>query len=297
MSEAKKSKAQVFGARLFSTALLAVIVSGTFLSKNAWAFMGLIAFLGICASIEYFNMTRLGKMPAQRKWGIVLGASYLFGIGAVLASKGADGLAYLAGVDSLAIAIVVLGSFILQLREKIDGAKPMIAVAVTILGFLYIPYLFGYMARLCFLPEGNGEGISGAWLLLWTVLVTKSTDMGAYVTGSLIGKNKMIPHISPGKTWEGFFGAIVISMGVACGVYALQPEALSVLGGWGHVIGLSLAVALLTVVGDLAESLIKRSLQVKDSGNSLPGIGGALDLIDSLCFTAPAVYLYITWLV
>ena len=65
------------------------------------------------------------------------------------------------------------------------------------------------------------------------------------------------------------------------------------LGGWGHVVGLSIFLFLLTVVGDLAESMIKRSLEVKNSGNTLPGIGGALDLIDSLCFTAPALYFYL----
>jgi phosphatidate cytidylyltransferase len=72
------------------------------------------------------------------------------------------------------------------------------------------------------------------------------------------------------------------------------PEQLAIFPSWLHVIGLSLVVALLAVVGDLAESLWKRSLTVKDSGHSLPGIGGAMDLIDSLCFTAPAVYLYVT---
>ena len=71
---------------------------------------------------------------------------------------------------------------------------------------------------------------------------------------------------------------------------------LHVLGGWPHVIGLSIAMALLAVVGDLAESVVKRSLGAKDSGSMLPGIGGSLDLIDSLCFTAPVVYFYLKWM-
>eukprot|EP00112_Aurelia_sp_Birch-Aquarium-sp1_P005853 Seg16612.2 transcript_id=Seg16612.2/GoldUCD/mRNA.D3Y31 product="putative protein YnbB" protein_id=Seg16612.2/GoldUCD/D3Y31 len=107
----------------------------------------------------------------------------------------------------------------------------------------------------------------------------------------------MIPHISPGKTWEGFFGALFWAQLAACGLYALLPDSLSMLGGWHHVIILGFLLALLAVVGDLAESIVKRSLKAKDSGQTLPGIGGALDLIDSLCFTAPVVYYYLVWVV
>ncbi|MBT8045520.1 MAG: phosphatidate cytidylyltransferase, partial [Verrucomicrobiae bacterium] len=110
------------------------------------------------------------------------------------------------------------------------------------------------------------------------------------ITGSLIGKHKMIPHISPGKTWQGFFGGLAFSQLAGCGLYAMLPDQLSVLGSWAWVIGLSLLLSLLAIVGDLAESVLKRSIGVKDSGNTLPGIGGALDLIDSLCFTSPVLY-------
>jgi phosphatidate cytidylyltransferase len=135
------------------------------------------------------------------------------------------------------------------------------------------------------------------------IAVTKFTDMGAYITGSMIGRHKMIPHVSPGKTWEGFGGAIVFALLAGCGLYALGHDdvagfatGLHVLGGWPQVIVLSVVMALLAVVGDLAESVVKRSLGAKDSGNMLPGIGGSLDLIDSLCFTAPVVYFYLKWM-
>jgi phosphatidate cytidylyltransferase len=153
-----------------------------------------------------------------------------------------------------------------------------------------------------FAVPGNGE-VPGGMLLLWLLAVTKFTDMGAYITGSLIGRHKMIPHVSPGKTWEGFGGAIFFALLAGCGLYALCKDdmpgfatGLHVLGGWGHVIVLSIVLCLLAVVGDLAESVVKRSLGAKDSGNMLPGIGGSLDLIDSLCFTAPALYFYLKWM-
>ncbi len=293
MSE-PKSKAQVFAARLFSAVLLIAIVGGTFVSKNQWAYLGLISFLSIAASTELYRMIRANGMPCQCHWGLGLSVGYTLTIGFLLATKGGDALELLGAVDGAAIALAVLVSFIIQLRDQIEGNKPLVAVATTVLSFLYVPFFFSFMGRILFVPELPGI-VPGAWLLIWLVGVTKITDMGAYCTGSLIGKHKMIPHISPGKTWQGFFGAIVWAVGLGCGLYALQGDQLIVLGCWGHVIGLSVMLALCTVVGDLAESVIKRSLEVKDSGNTLPGIGGVLDLIDSFCFTAPVLYFYLLW--
>lgn len=289
-----KSKAQVFGARLFSTILLVVIVGGTFVSKNQWAYLGLICFLSIAASAELYKMIRANGLPCQVKLGVGLSIGYTLTIAYLLATMGAGALPMLGAVDGSAIAIAVLASFIFQLREPIDGSKSLVAVASTVLSFLYIPFLFSFMGRVLFVPDLAGA-VPGAWLLIWLVCVTKITDIGAYCTGSLIGKHKMIPHISPGKTWQGFFGAIVWAVAFGCGLYALKSDQLTVLGGWGHVIGLSVLLSLCTVVGDLAESVIKRSLESKDSGTTLPGIGGALDLIDSLCFTAPVLYFYLVW--
>lgn len=289
-----KSKAQVFGARLFSTILLVVIVGGTFVSKNQWAYLGLICFLSIAASAELYKMIRANGLPCQVKLGVGLSIGYTLTIAYLLATMGAEALPMLGAVDGSAIAIAVLASFIFQLREPIDGSKSLVAVASTVLSFLYIPFLFSFMGRVLFVPDLAGA-VPGAWLLIWLVCVTKITDIGAYCTGSLIGKHKMIPHISPGKTWQGFFGAIVWAVAFGCGLYALKSDQLTVLGGWGHVIGLSVLLSLCTVVGDLAESVIKRSLESKDSGTTLPGIGGALDLIDSLCFTAPVLYFYLVW--
>mgnify|MGYP000450384696 FL=1 len=119
--------------------------------------------------------------------------------------------------------------------------------------------------------------------------------MGAYIVGSMMGRHKMILHVSPGKTWEGFGGALLFSQIAACGLYALFPEYLSFFKSWGHVIFLGVLLSVLAVIGDLAESVLKRAINAKDSGKMLPGIGGSLDLIDSICFTAPALYFYLEW--
>ena len=296
-----KSKAQVFAARLFSTLILWAVVTAVFVSGNIWAFVGVLTFLGVFSVREYFPMTREGGMPAQPKWGMLIGFSYLFIIGVKIALGGRVALDSLLAVDVAFVSLVVTGGFMLQLRRAVDGKETVIEVAVTTLGFVYVAVLFSFLARLLVIPDPGlegikNEGVPGAWLLLWLIAVTKFTDMGAYITGSLIGKHKMIPHISPGKTWQGFGGALFFSQLAGCGLYALMPKQLAVLGNWNCVIVLVFVLSLLAVVGDLAESVLKRSIGVKDSGNTLPGIGGALDLIDSLCFTAPALYFYLRWI-
>ena len=102
----------------------------------------------------------------------------------------------------------------------------------------------------------------------------------------------MIPHISPKKTWEGFFGALVFSLLASVGMWKLMPLHLPALT-LTHAIVLGLLLGFAAVVGDLAASIVKRSTGVKDSGNLLPGIGGALDLVDSLLFTAPLLFFYL----
>jgi phosphatidate cytidylyltransferase len=123
-------------------------------------------------------------------------------------------------------------------------------------------------------------------------VVTKFSDTGAYVIGSLIGRHKMIPRISPGKTWEGFGGAIAASLLASLLFARLAGDKL--LGmNWGHAALLGLILSTGAVVGDLIESLFKREAGVKDSGHYFPGIGGILDLLDSLVFNAPLMYLYL----
>jgi len=278
--------------------LLWSIVMAVFYSGNPWGYVSLIGFLGFVGSWEFFSMTEKSGFPTQRRFGLCISWSYLLGVAVLLGWQGKDALALISSIDSAIVCFVVLSSFTWELWRKKEGRDPLIRVACTAFSFIYIPFLFSFMLRLLFVPEGD-IAVPGAWLILWVVVVTKFTDMGAYITGTVLSNfmtpHKMIPHVSPGKTWEGFAGAILFALIAACGLYALLPEQLAVLECWQHVVGLAVIMALLAVIGDLAESIVKRSLQIKDSGSTLPGIGGALDLIDSLCFTAPVVYFYVIW--
>lgn len=314
------SKRTTFLRRSASTLGLWAVVAAALASRMAWAYIGLVAVLMVIATLEYFRMVKAAGVKCFPRFGMLLAVGYsallywllVEGYGSpVWTDPTGQWLDLRRDVHSLIVAyelvdvaamfLAVAGPFILQLRHPIRGLEPLQAVAANVLGFVYIAFLFNFAARLVFTVPGEGE-VPGAMVLLWMIAVTKFTDMGAYITGSMIGRHKMIPHVSPGKTWEGFGGAIFFALLAGCGLYALGHDdvagfatGLHVLGGWPQVIVLSVVMALLAVVGDLAESVVKRSLGAKDSGNMLPGIGGSLDLIDSLCFTAPVVYFYLQW--
>jgi len=285
------TKRAVFFKRTASTLFLWIVVAATFLSMKSWAYLGLVGVLTLLATREYFQMMRAGRVVCFPRLGILLAAGYC---GALYGGLMRGGELVPGGIDALAVFLAATVAFTLQLRHPIRGFESLSAVAVNLLGFVYIAFLFNFCARIIFVVPGEGE-VPGAFLLLWLLAVTKFTDMGAYITGSLIGRHKMIPHVSPGKTWEGFAGAVVFSQLAACGLYALLPGQLAVLGGWGHVVFLGFLLCVLAVIGDLAESVVKRAVQAKDSGQMLPGIGGALDLVDSICFTAPALFFYLIW--
>ena len=282
------TKTQTFFRRAFSTLLLWGVVALAFGSMKPWAHLALIGLLALWAMAEFCALTRKSGIAIPRFWAMLLSISYGSGVSYFVL----NGKPIPAELDFALIFFAVAGTFILQLRRPIEGTQSVLIVTSTILGVLWLTWMFYFTARLDFAPNFDGS-MPGAFVLLWCIAVTKFTDMGAYITGSLIGKHKMIPHISPAKTWEGFGGALFFALLAGGGLYLLFPTQLAIFPSWLHVIVLSQIVALLAVVGDLAESLWKRALAVKDSGHALPGIGGAMDLIDSICFTAPAVYLYV----
>ena len=169
-------------------------------------------------------------------------------------------------------------------------APGIAAISTTLFGLMYVPWLLNFIQKINFFP---GIVRRANIILLYFILVTKFSDTGAYAVGSLIGRHKMIPRISPGKTWEGFGGAIVVSTGASVVVRAFfrrangrheSPSTPSILG---------VILSITAVIGDLIESLFKREAGVKDSGSLFPGIGGILDLLDSLLFNAPIMYFYL----
>ncbi len=294
---AKPSKAIVFARRTLSTVGLWGLIAFIFASHKSLGMICLVDGLTMIAIVEYFRMMRAANAPCFPRFGIALAAFYT-GYLSWFFYQG--GKTVPPDIDAFAIFLAVAVPFAMQLRHPIKGLESLTGIAINLMGFVYVPFLFHFSTRLTFMPAGAnpGDGIlgtSGAFLLLWLLTVTKFTDMGAYIVGSMLGRHKMIPHVSPGKTWEGFVGALFFPQLAACGLYGWFPQHLAILGGWPHVIFLGFLLSVLAVIGDLAESVVKRALNAKDSGRMLPGIGGSLDLIDSICFTAPALYFYIKW--
>ncbi|MDQ3878733.1 MAG: phosphatidate cytidylyltransferase [Actinomycetota bacterium] len=182
-------------------------------------------------------------------------------------------------------AVVLLataaGSFLVAMRPR-RGRTPMTDAAWTVLGVAWVGG-GGAGATLILMFHDNGLR-----LLIAFVLVAAVDDIAAYFAGTYLGKHKLAPAISPGKSWEGAVGGFVVALGGG------------ILFGWwlGHLtvaqgLGIGVICGLLVPLGDLVESLAKREIGIKDSGRLLPGHGGFLDRLDAIIMCAPAVYLYL----
>lgn len=286
------SKAQVFLRRLISSLILWGVVVAALFSPNAFisgaCFLTVMVALAAVGQVEFYGLVEQRGLVCY-KWtglafGIALVASTWLMLSGVVQEQTLPAKAH--DFETGVVVVCFLGLCVRRFLDKrqTDG---FIAIAATLLGLLYVPWLLNFIQKIHFFPRAEGT-----WYLVYFILVTKFSDMGAYATGSLIGRHKMIPRISPGKTWEGFAGALLFSM---LGSLAFAHFARGHLAGMTplHAAVLGLLLGGAAVLGDLIESLFKREAGAKDSGRLFPGIGGILDLLDSLLFNAPLMYLYL----
>ena len=298
-----KSRRNTFVSRLLSTVVLWAEVVTAFVIGSNMLIFALIAAAALLGLVEYFQL--LKKATGSRRfvfmtvavsfvyyaqlficrWGVRPDAFQLRG-GVLPVSLGAaDGL-FIAGLTILLV--------ICRLGSALEGRKSLDELVRALFGFIYITLMFGFVAKILCLPLVNDAGISvSAWYVMFLVIVTKLTDTGAYCVGSLIGRHKCIPHISPGKTWEGLGGGLLFALIGSFICRALFPDHLAILGSSASLALVTFAIAVTAVLGDLSESILKRTLEIKDSGQAMPGIGGVLDLIDSLLFTAPVLFVFL----
>ena len=280
--------------RLLSSVFLVSLVLGTLFCFPLWVFA--VVIMGFVASglYEFFTMVRHRGILVHRLLSVALGVVF---IGLVawrslvqpglvptpILGPGETLMSWMWDIFSPATIVLV---FIRQfLREKTFEALG--GLATTLFGLAYVAALFSYLFYI-----RTRHPAQGAWLVLYLILVTKLGDAGAYAVGSVCGRHTLMPRISPRKTLEGFVGAVVFS---ALAALWARP----MLGSqriFGHAplpilcLLLGLILGIVGQFGDLAESLLKRDCQVKDAGALLPGLGGVLDVIDSLLFTAPLFY-------
>ena len=262
------------------TGLIFIIVLVAATVLNAYVFAIFFSLLGVFAAREFF----LISTTAQSKPLIGLGL-LTAGVWAVLSS------AYFLGLiewKMLAVGIPFISLlFIASLYLK--RTHPFADLALTLLGIWYgtIPFLF-------FIGLGfiQGDGTFNPYIPMGFLIILWSNDTGAYLAGRAFGKTKLFERISPNKTWEGFFGGMALAVLIALNLQQYFGSLDKV--QWSCV---AIVIAVFGTLGDLVESLLKRSLGIKDSGTLLPGHGGILDRFDGLLIAAPLVYLLLMFLI
>lgn len=286
------SKAKIFFRRLITTVILWTVIIVALFSGKAMVSDGVFIFIIVLLSsagiMEFYGLAEKRGLVCF-KWCGLIGGGLLtlgtfFNLTGHLGTSGSP--ARVNDFETGFLILFVLGLCVRQLFDR-KNAAGMVAISTTLFGLMYVPWLLNFIQEINFFP-----GVHGKIFLIYFVLITKFSDTGAYAVGSLIGRHKMIPRISPGKTWEGFGGAIFLSTAASLVFVHFLGDKMEGMN-WRHAIVLGVLLSSTAVIGDLIESLFKREAGVKDSGNFFPGIGGLLDLLDSLLFNAPIMYLYL----
>lgn len=279
---------------LVSAILIAVLVGLCWLDETGaldalpgvWLFPLAILF-GLFASAEITFLLSAAGQPT-RKWIVYAGNLFIIAANGapllrpILAKSVLDPL----GWPLVALALAVLLGLAFEVMAYQSGGKGISRIAATTFALVYVGVLMSFVAQLAIVSGG----LIG---LLSLIIVVKMADTGAYTVGRLVGRHKMTPGLSPGKTWEGAAGALVFAVlgaGLTFEFLAprLNPED-SVPDAW-RWIAYALIIAIAGMLGDLAESLLKREAGVKNSSTWMPGLGGVLDVLDSILFTAPVAY-------
>ena len=242
----------------------AVVIASLFVWRPA--FLGVIV---VALGVAIWEMTRAVRAVGAHPPVVPLAAGGLITIG----------MAWYAGEDALLLgfSVTLLATLVWRLADGLAGYARDAAAATLIA--VYVPFLGGFAALLA-------EPDDGARRVIVTLAAVVLSDTGGYAAGVFFGKRPMAPTISPKKSWEGLGGSLVATaVGSAILLYLL----LDVEPWWGAVFGLALSIA--SVLGDLAESMLKRDLGIKDMSNLLPGHGGLMDRLDSILFALPTAYL------
>jgi phosphatidate cytidylyltransferase len=261
----------------------------TWLSRDGKFAPGVVMFitmlgLAILAARELAAMLKAKGIASSKR--LMTGAAVV-GLGlSYLTPSGLSGpmAMSLAGTGCAITLVVSLAYF--SRNKSTDGV--IAGAGGVLLSLVYLGFMFGFVLAI--------RREHSAWVVLWVLAVTKSCDIGAYFTGRALGRHKLIPWLSPGKTWEGLAGGVALSAIVAFVGLSLLRDAHLNPGGVHTVeaIAMGAVLGLVGQVGDLLESLLKRDAGTKDSGSSIPGFGGLLDVMDSPILVAPVAYWWLS---
>ena len=265
--------------------LFGVVLGAILWSK--WSFAALLLAIIVGGQIEFYRMAQKAGYWPQRAMGVASGIlifivafalMWLFDKSSELDSR------YLMITGGLVLYIILLLPlmFICELFRK--SATPIANIATSLMGVVYVAMP---LSLLLFIPLLLGGGEWKPWTLLFYIFIIWANDVFAYLFGITLGKHRLFERISPKKSWEGFVGGLIGAMGMGY-------LAATIMGG-DHIewIGMALIAAITGVFGDLVESLFKRSVDVKDSGQVIPGHGGWLDRFDALLLSVPFAFIYL----
>lgn len=252
-----------------SAILISFIVATIFVD---WLCGLLVTLFIIRGLYEFFSLLENKGISIYKYFGV--------GMGAIIPLSIVFHFEPTKGWELFFIVLALLFLILMQFRRR-DNSGAVVGISTTIFGILYVSWFLSFMIKIRNLPNGIG-------LFTTVLLITKLGDIGAYLVGTRFGKTPLIPRISPKKSVEGSVGGLMFSV-----LGALASKGFINLG-YLHLIFIGIFLGILGQLGDLSESLIKRDCQVKDSGNIVPGMGGVLDLVDSLLFTAPVFYFYMS---
>jgi phosphatidate cytidylyltransferase len=254
-----------------------LIILSLYLSK--WMFAGMLLVVVILGLREFYSLVSSEGIKPQKILGTVSGALW-FCFSALIAIRGSFTDLYFLII--LPIPFIFL-PFIREIWAK--NPNPLHNVALTVLGLIYIPVPLSMLVFMQGPMETRFLGMPA--FLLGYLMITWVYDTGAYLFGKRFGKTKFFERISPKKTWEGTISGAFAALLLTAGLWLLVPDI--ALLDWAILL---LIVLVMGTFGDLAESLFKRGLNIKDSGTILPGHGGILDRFDSILLSAPFVFLY-----
>lgn len=273
-------KTRILTALIALPILIAAIVLPLWWRGAVWLFVALAAFALGAGLFEFYSLTKKMELKADAAVGYLCSAALFVGSIFDAPSNAPDLL-----ITTL-IAIVILVLVTQAFRFRADFSKMLAGIGVTMLGVMYIAFLGGFLVAMR-MGFSHRPSLS-TYLLGYFILVIFASDIGAYLGGRALGKHKLAPAISPGKTVEGLIAGLLFAGGAA---------ALATVTFFGDLpyqvsVPLGIVLAAVGVLGDLCESAIKRGAGAKDAASTLPGHGGFLDRLDSLLFGAPILYYF-----
>lgn len=247
------------------SAVFIAITLFTIFGAPFWFFFSIVLIFSLMGLNEFLGLVQKKNIPVSRPMGLVLGGLLTFFIPS--------------GQESVILALACLVLFVMHFDTRTQD-QALEATALTVFGLVYVSLFFGYLLKMRELTHG------AAWTF-FSILLAKGGDAGAYFTGKKYGRTKLIEHVSPNKSVEGAIGGFLTTLALSILSKLYLPHVAFI-----HLALLGCLIGVFSQFGDLAESLVKRNAGVKDSGE-IPGLGGILDVLDSLLLTIPFIYYYI----